>query len=105
MITLNEKTTPNLIMWAKRLEIFCIWKLTTIVLYEPQVWELGPHVTLDTVKTSSKWGDLGRQHGGEIRLLLAQRGRRMAAVHGDGRSLDRGNHKGKPKNAHEKRIS
>lgn len=27
--------------------------LTTIVLYEPQVRELGPHVTLDAMETAS----------------------------------------------------
>lgn len=32
--------------------------LTTIILYEPQVWELGPHVTLDTMETASARSDL-----------------------------------------------
>lgn len=72
--------------------------LTTVVLYEPQVRELSPHVALDTVQTASQWGDLGGQRGGKVRLLLAQRGGRVGGVHGDGRSLHRGDRKRKPSN-------
>lgn len=72
--------------------------LTTVVLDEPQVWELSPHVALDTVKTAGQRGDLGGQRGGEIRLLLAQRGRGVGGVHGDGRSLHRRDRKCEPSN-------
>lgn len=78
--------------------------LTTVVLDEPQVRELSPHVALDTVKTASQWDDLGGQRGGEIRLLLAQRGRRMGGVHGDGRSRHRWDRKCKPSNWRKKEI-
>lgn len=73
------------------------WQLTTIILYEPQVWELGPHVTLDAVETSSEWSNLSCEHWRKHCLLVAQRGRRMAAVHGDRRSLHWGNRECKPK--------
>lgn len=73
-------------------------QLTTVVLYEPQVRELGPHVTLDAMETAGKRGELSREHRGEHGLLVAQRGRRMAAVHGDRRSLHRGNRECKPVN-------
>lgn len=69
--------------------ILCVWRfsalvfkvLTTIVLDEPQIRELGPHVTLDSMETASKRSDLSGQLGGEDRLLVAQRRRRMAAVY------------------------
>lgn len=73
------------------------WQLTTIILYEPQVWELGPHITLDTVETASERSNRSWQHRWEDCLLVGQRRRRMAAVHGDRRSLHRGDHKCKPK--------
>lgn len=48
------------------------------------------------METASERSDLSGQHGGEDRLLVAQGGGRVAAVHGDGRSLDGGNHERKP---------
>lgn len=87
--------------WARLQKTFSHFssemRLTTVVLYEPQVRELGPHVALDAVEAASQWGDLGGQRGGEVGLLLAQRGRRVGGVHGDGRSLHRGDRKCKPK--------
>lgn len=81
------------------------WHLTTVILYEPQVRELGPHVTLDAMETASKWSYLSWQLGGESCLLVAQRGRRVAAVHGDWRSLHWGNRKCKPKTEQFKKNS
>lgn len=81
------------------------WHLTTVILYEPQVRELGPHVTLDAMETASKWSYLSWQLGGESCLLVAQRGRRVAAVHGDWRSLHWGNRKCKPKTEQLKKNS
>lgn len=49
------------------------------------------------MEAASTRSDLSWQHGGESCLLVAQRGRRMAAVHGDWRSLHWGNRKCKPK--------
>ena len=49
------------------------------------------------METARKWSYLSCQLGGERCLLVAQRGRRVAAVHGDWRSLHWGNRKCKPK--------
>ena len=57
---------------------------------------MGPHVALDAVQVARKRGELRGQGRGEDRLLVAQRGGRVAAVHGDGGRLHRGDHKGEP---------
>lgn len=72
------------------------WGLTAVVLDEPQVREVGPHVALDAVQTACERGHLGGEQRGEHGLLVAQRWRGVAAVHGDGRSLHRWDHKCKP---------
>lgn len=69
-------------------------KLPTVVLDQTQVGELGPHVALDPVEAAGQRRRPCGQHGGEDGLLVAQRRRRVAAVHGDGRGFHRGDGKG-----------
>lgn len=71
-------------------------KLPAVVLNQPQVRELRPHVTLDPMKAAGERRRLCGQRGSEDSLLVAQRRRRVAAVHGDRRSLHRGDHKREP---------
>ena len=57
---------------------------------------MGPHVALYAVQVARERGELRGQGRGEDDLLVAQRGGRVAAVHGDGGRLHRGDHKGEP---------
>lgn len=58
---------------------------------------MSPHIALDAMQRANQRGNLGCQHGAEQCLTVYKRGRRMAAMHGDGLSLHRRDHKREPK--------
>lgn len=56
-------------------------QLTTIIFDKPQIWELGPHATVDVMQRTNKWCNFSCKIGGKGCMFVAHGGRGVARVH------------------------